>query len=302
MNIIIWGYGIEGVKLYRELVNDADYKVIGFADNSIYKQGNIVGKFTILSMQDLLHLKLKIDFSVIIAARQWFIVGEELEKHDISIEGIYQNGSIAKYDRMTFKRLDFSKNIMLYAGDICDDVHMSNPNLYGLSINKSDSRHILHDITVKYPLPDESIYSYQAEDVLEHIEYDKLVDAINEIYRILKQGGLLRICFPDYFSPYLDNITMKNKEGGILFDPTGEGNFGEDGVENGGHVWFPNYKNVMLLLENTMFNNISLLCYHTETGELVRKGIDFDKGYINRIPRDIESEGQIYSIVVDCYK
>lgn len=111
MNIIIWGYGIEGVKLYRELVNDADYKVIGFADNSIYKQGNIVGKFTILSMQDLLHLKLKIDFSVIIAARQWFIVGEELEKHDISIEGIYQNGSIAKYDRMTFKRLDFSKTL-----------------------------------------------------------------------------------------------------------------------------------------------------------------------------------------------
>lgn len=138
--------------------------------------------------------------------------------------------------------------------------------------------------------------------MLEHIEYDKLVDAINEIYRILKQGGLLRICFPDYFSPYLDNITMKDEEGGILFDPTGGGHFGEDGVENGGHVWFPNYKNVMLLLENTMFNNSSLLCYHTETGELVRKGIDFDKGYINRIPRDIESEGQIYSIVVDCYK
>ena len=120
---------------------------------------------------------------------------------------------------MTFERLDLSKQITLYAGDICDEEHLKNPNLYGLSIHKADKRHILADITNEYPLPDNSIYSYQAEDVLEHIEPQKLVDTINEIYRILGDG-VFRICLPDYNSPYLKNISMKSKEGRILFDPT----------------------------------------------------------------------------------
>lgn len=37
MKIVIFGYGIEGVKLYRELLNNEKYQVIGFADNSRYK-------------------------------------------------------------------------------------------------------------------------------------------------------------------------------------------------------------------------------------------------------------------------
>ena len=97
-------------------------------------------------------------------------------------------------------------------------MHMSEPNLYGLSINKADSKHILHDITNHYPLPDNSIYSYQAEDVLEHIAFEKLVDTINEIYRILHEGGLLRICLPDYYSAYLVNSPME-----ILFSIRQEG-------------------------------------------------------------------------------
>ena len=116
-------------------------------------------------------------FSVIIAANRWFEIGEQLEKRDITIGGVYADGEIIKYDRMDFGRLDLTKEINLYAGDICDEVHFSDPNLFGLSINKADSRHILHNITDKYPLPDESISSYQAEDVLEHIEFAQLTDA-----------------------------------------------------------------------------------------------------------------------------
>ena len=213
--IIIFGYGFEGVKLYRELANHKKYEIIGFADNSPYKQHKSVGEYTILSVSDLINLKSEKDFSVIIAANKWFVIGEELEKHHIKIEGIYRNGEICKYDRMYFERLDLSKKIVLYAGDIADDMHMSEPNLYGLSINKADSKHILHDITNHYPLPDNSIYSYQAEDVLEHIAFEKLVDTINEIYRILHEGGLLRICLPDYYSAYLRDISMRDEDGNI---------------------------------------------------------------------------------------
>lgn len=303
MKIIIFGYGLGGVNLYRTLMNSDQYEVIGFADNSPYKQNHMVGQYKILSLDDLIELKLVENFSVIIAANKWFVVGEELEKYHIRIEGIYMNGQILTYERMCFERLDLSKKIMLYAGDITDDVHMSNPNLYGLSISKADSRHILHDITNKYPLPDNSIFSYQAEDVLEHIEFEKMVDIINEIYRILKKDGLFRICLPDYGSPYLANISMRDSAGKIIFDPTGGGTFGANGVENAGHVWFPTYSNVYELLEMTMFDKVEFLCYYTEEGKLVRKEIDITKGYIKRIPsKENEIDKPVYSMIIDCYK
>lgn len=300
--IIIFGYGSEGVKLYRQLKNSDQYEVIGFADNSPYKQHKCVGRHNILSINDLTDLKSERNFSVVIAANKWFMIGEELEKHHICIEGVYKNGEICEYDRMSFERLDLSKKIVLYAGDIADDVHMSEPNLYGLSINKADSKHILHDITNKYPLPDNSIYSYQAEDVLEHIEYGKLKNVINEIHRILQKGGLLRICLPDYNSAYLNEISMRDENGKIIFDPTGGGSFGINGVENAGHVWFPNYLIVRDLLKSTKFDKIDFLCYHTEKGELIKKDVDLSKGYIIRLPKTDERNKPVYSIVVDCYK
>lgn len=223
MNIIIFGYGREGINLYRELKSSNVYDVIGFADNSVYKQGNKVGSYKIMSVDELVLLKESVNFSTIIAAGKWYEIGEVLEKYDISIEGIYQNGGIIGYSRMCFGKLDLTKNIKLYAGDIYHDKHKSEPYLYGLSISKADDKHIFHDITTPYPLPDNSIFSYQAEDVLEHIEYSKLKMVIDEIYRILIRGGLFRICLPDYYSPYLKEICMKNSNGEIIFDPTGGG-------------------------------------------------------------------------------
>ncbi|KAI4450873.1 hypothetical protein C823_005410 [Eubacterium plexicaudatum ASF492] len=211
---------------------------------------------------------------------------EELEEYGIRIEGIYINGKILQYDRMCFERLDLSRKIALYAGDIIDDIHRDNPDLYGLSIMKADSKHILHDITYRYPLSDNSIFSYQAEDVLEHIEYEKLVDVINEIYRILRKNGIFRICLPDYNSKYLSDISMRDSTGKIIFDPTGGGTFGAGCIENGGHVWFPTYALVRKLLEKTLFEKIDFLCYHTEDGNLVKRRLicrkDMSAGFRKR--------------------
>lgn len=304
MNIIIFGYGQVGVKLYRELKGSDIYNIISFADNSAYKQGNKVGSHKIMSVDELVLLKESVDFSTIIAiaSDKWYEIGEVLEKYEIPIEGVYQGEKIFKYGRMSFEKLDLTKNIKLYAGDICHDKHRAEPFLYGLSISKADDKHIFHDITNPYPLPDNSIFSYQAEDVLEHIEYSKLKIVIDEIYRILKVGGLFRISLPDYYSPYLKEICMKNKNGDILFDPTGGGGYGKDGVLNGGHVWFPNYKKVEELLCSTKFSKYNFLCYYTENEKLVRKEIDLSKGYIARIPEVDDRNKPVYSIVIDCYK
>lgn len=81
--------------------------------------------------------------------------------------------------------------------------------------------------------------------------------------------------------------------------PSGGGRFGENGVEGGGHLWYPTYDIMYELLKNTGFRKIEFLCYHTKEGELVMKEIDFTKGHINRIG---ESAQDIHSIVIDCYK
>ena len=95
---------------------------------------------------------------------------------------------------------------------------------------------------------------------------------------------------------------MYDEAGNIVFDPTGGGSFNENGVQNGGHVWFPTYENVKHILNRTSFEKIDFLCYHTEEEKPVRKTINLANGYINRLPREDEVDKPVYSIIVDCYK
>ena len=68
---------------------------------------------------------------------------------------------------LTWQDLGGIGHIRLYAGDIPDNVEYE--GLIGLSITKGDERHILHDITMPFLLADNSVDSFQAEDVFEHI-------------------------------------------------------------------------------------------------------------------------------------
>jgi len=299
-NIIVFGYGYIGCQIYKKLEKTNKYHMMGFADNSPLKQGYIAFDYPIRSLSQLKELQNNVEFSVVIASNAWVEIGKQLEEIGIAIEGICINEEIEPYQPMSFDKIDFLKPVYLYAGDICDEIHMSNPYLYGLSINKCDNKHILHDITQKYPLLDECIDNYQAEDVLEHIELKYMKETINEIYRILKVGGIFRICLPDYYSPYLKRVSMKEQEGNIIFDPTGGGILTKEGVKQGGHVWFPTYKKMEEILSSSSFREIKFLCYHTEDERLIRKEIDFSKGYIRRIP--MNDSDMIYSMVIDCYK
>ena len=102
---------------------------------------------------------------------------------------------------MEFKDLQESENIYLYAGDL-PEVNRENVPFIGLTL-KPESEwwnefHIKHDVTGAIDLPDNSVDIFQSEDVFEHIDYDQLKSAINEIYRVLKPGGLFRLSMPDY--------------------------------------------------------------------------------------------------------
>ena len=217
-----------------------------------------------------------------------------------SISNLLQNVFSGK---IGFKDLKKKETIYLYAGDVPQN------GLYdkfvGLSLCQQNSRHIKHDITEKLPLENACVDIYQAEDVFEHIETEKLADIIDEIFRVLKPGGIFRLSLPDYQCDILRNRTLKNEKGELLFDPVGGGDLMDGKVVNGGHVWFPRYRTVKKLLEKSPFEDIRFYHYYDEAGKGITKPIDYAIGHIMRTPDHDERVKNPYrplSIVVDCVK
>ena len=299
-NIIVFGYGYEGTIIAKQIHNNPGCHFWGFADNSPFKQGFFSYGYPIRDIYELTKLNNEIDFSVIIASKAYDEIIEQCREHDLKIEGVYFGGEIHYYPFATFESLDYTKDIRLYAGDIYDSMHYNMENLYGLSINRWDEKHIFHDIRKPYPLPEKSIMGYEAEDVFEYVERKELIGVIDEIYRILKPGGCLRICMPDYNSPYIKMRAMSDSDGRVIFDAGGGGTITEKGIVNGGQVYFATYEDFQIILEGTMFRNIEWLCYYSKKGNKIKKHISSNNGYLNRV--NYETDGEDYCLVVDCYK
>lgn len=167
----------------------------------------------------------------------------------------------------------------LYAGDVPDMPQYE--GLTGLCFGVKKG-HITHDITNKHPFEDNSVDSYQAEDVFEHIEFSKIAGIIDDIHRILKPGGLFRLSVPDYENPFMiarcdivDGIIVKDRE-----------------VPD--HKWFPTNLIIEMLLDQTKFNLVMIY----EDGDK----IDYSRGYIQRTVDNDPRCDRSLSIVVDCYK
>lgn len=206
-----------------------------------------------------------------------------------------------------FKDIQNLKHIYLYAGDLPKVLNYQYFKFVGLSLNKSNYRHINHDITQKHELEANTVDIYQAEDVFEHIQLNKIGDIINDIYRILKPGGLFRLSVPDYRCNLIYNRSKKDKYGNVVFDPGGGGMYINKRVVDGGHVWFPKYELVRDLIEQSPFKKYRFLHYYDANDRSITKKINYKKAYIMRTPdnsKDIEIRNpyRALSIVVDCYK
>ena len=212
---------------------------------------------------------------------------------------------------MKWQNLNGRDKIQLYAGDIPLGHPQSRTHI-GLSLDTENHNHIKHDITKPFLTADNSIHSFQSEDVFEHIEYEKMPDVLDEIYRVLKPGGLCRISVPDYRCDILYDRSLKTQSGELVFDPIGGGQLVIDSetniftVTNGGHVWFPTYENVKNIIEKTKFSTEGkyefLHCYYSDGVEL--KEVDYFLGYISRTPdhdERVKNPRRPMSIVVDLY-
>lgn len=298
-NIIIFGYGFQGIQAHKWIRNQPGYQFCGFADNSEYKKGYYVDGQKIVDIDELSIINRESDISVIIAAARWWEIADQCAERHIRVEGVFGGGKLNSSGHMDFGKLDLTKEIKLYAGDIVDEIHYHEENLYGLSINKSDEKHIFHNIMDHYPIPDNCIYRYEAEEVLEYVPKERQKSTLNEICRILKKGCCCRITIPDFNSPYLKNRTMTDSHGTLVFDAGAGGRYGKNGIE-GGAVYFSTYEDFKEILEQTDFTSFDWLCYYTEEGILHKKYIDMRNGYNKRVTND--SDEDLYCIVVDCYK
>lgn len=209
---------------------------------------------------------------------------------------------------MKFQDIVGNEEIYLYLGDLNIQRNIiTKKNFIGLSLNRSDRYHIQHDVTNPIILRENTVDIIQSEDVMEHIEIDKLKDCINDIHRVLKPNGLFRLSMPDYNCDILYNRSTKDKNGNIIFDHNGGGSYDEINkkVINGGHVWFPTYASVKKLLDSTNFTNIQYLHYYDNDKNPITNDIDYSMGWISRTPdhdKRVQSPRRPMSIVVDCYK
>ena len=211
---------------------------------------------------------------------------------------------------MKFQDIINNDQIFLYCGDLpISRREYTNIPFIGLTLRDEYKYHIQHDITKPILLKDNSVDIVQSEDVMEHIEYNMLKKTINEIFRVLKPGGLFRLSMPDYNCDVLYNRSVKDSNGNVIFDEGGGGKYCETNkkVINGGHVWFPVFSSVKLLLESTNFLNdkINYLHYYDKNNNPITNKIDYSKGFIERTPDNdnrVKNPYRPMSIVVDCYK
>jgi SAM-dependent methyltransferase len=197
--------------------------------------------------------------------------------------------------------------VNLYAGKVSRGLPQFATH-WGITPYYASSRNVCHDVTMPYPIPDQSVDCYQSEDVFEHIPLARIVPIIDEIHRVLKPGGLFRLSVPDYHFDLYRDRTRRGADGQFLFDPGGGGNFRDGQVVDGGHLWFPTIELMRELMGQSRFaggGRIEYLHYTEADGSFTIRPIDYSLGHIQRTPDHdarVADNPRPLSIVIDAWK
>ena len=70
------------------------------------------------------------------------------------------------------------------------------PGYINIDIRPECRPSLICDLSVGVPFPDNSIEEIKALDILEHIPIGKTINLMNEIWRVLKPGGWLKVLVP----------------------------------------------------------------------------------------------------------
>jgi SAM-dependent methyltransferase len=189
------------------------------------------------------------------------------------------------------------------------------PNFVGLALKPAHEREKQHDLTAPLAYADNSIAKIQAQDVLEHLAFDKVCFVLDEIYRVLRPGGVFRLSVPDYRSPVHKRRSVYDWRGRVtgdllmgaepyLDETSGDARmrFGGDGEA---HLWFPRYELITHLVLKSEIRKCGIKFYqgflddYTYLAEPVPEEEMF---VVRALPHDRRAGGQPISIIADFVK
>ncbi|HEY0266270.1 MAG TPA: methyltransferase domain-containing protein [Rhizomicrobium sp.] len=189
------------------------------------------------------------------------------------------------------------------------------PNFIGLALNPAHDREIAHNLADPLPFDDDSIAKVQAQDVLEHLPFETVPGVLDEIWRVLKPGGVFRLSVPDYRSPVLKRRSVYDGRGRVIGDllmgaspyldtSTGDARvrFSTDGDA---HLWFPRYELVTHLVLKSEIRKSAIRFYQCflDDHTYLAEPIPDEEMFVQRaLPHDRRSGGAPVSIVADFVK
>ena len=218
-----------------------------------------------------------------------------------------------------FKLQKLNKELFLYHGSLLKhEPQYIDQRFVGLPLLRRHYREISCDLNRRLPLPDCCADAFQSQDVLEHLEPEKVVNCLNEVYRVLKKEGLFRLSLPDYNSPPMQKRSVYNYKGEILGDVALGDKILVDGFDSevysinssspgDAHLWFPTYELVNKYIMHSHFAN-ALSCNwlhaNIKYGKPILKKIpNINTFYVSRCPpNDMRADGLPVSLIVDLIK
>jgi SAM-dependent methyltransferase len=188
-------------------------------------------------------------------------------------------------------------------------------NFIGLALQPAHDREIQHNLTDPLPFPDGSIAKIQAQDVLEHVAFEKAAAILDEVYRVLRPGGIFRLSVPDYRSPVLKRRSIYDARGRVIGDllmgatsyldqETGDTRvrFSEDGDA---HLWFPRYELITHLVLKSEIRKAAIHFYQgfLDDHSYLCEPVPEDEMFVQRAaPHDRRAGGAPTSIIADFVK
>ena len=189
------------------------------------------------------------------------------------------------------------------------------PNFTGLALQPAHDREIKHNFTDPLPFGDGSIAKIQAQDVLEHVAFEKVPAILDEIYRVLRPGGIFRLSVPDYRSPVLKRRSIYDARGRVIGDllmgatsyldqATGDARvrFSEDGDA---HLWFPRYELITHLVLKSEIRKAAIHFYQAflDDHSYLCEPVPENEMFVQRAaPHDRRAGGAPTSIIADFIK
>ena len=187
------------------------------------------------------------------------------------------------------------------------------PQFVGLALTPAHDREIAHDLLTPLPFEDGSIAKVQAQDVLEHLPFDRLPFVLDEIWRVLKPGGVFRLSVPDYRHPIHKRRSIYDARGRVIGDLLMGASAWLDGGDarvrfagdGEAHVWFPRYELITHLILKSEIRKAQIKFHQgfLDDHTFLAEPFPENEMFVQRaLPHDPRAGGQPVSIVADFFK